>query len=209
MIQHFRLLGDLKFDQHKTIACDVHLKVDIYEDDDWAEPSIDYKPENYIDGVRITGEFWFDHSPIYDTKHPIKTNAVGKLTVRDSGEFTTFSILVTEQKDKINILPRQVIRYHWEFFAIGKPSQDQLKIFPEYYTGVKMYKLYACTNFRGYWPVQVASVIVANTKQEAKELLEKKLRDSGIPIETDFDYALEEISLRDKGATILNNGEWM
>lgn len=208
MIQNLRLSGDLKFGQYKGISCSVQLQVDIHEDDEWAEPDPNYNPANYTDGVRVVGEFSFDTSPLgWSDKHPIKPNAVGELLVRDGEDSSKLNILVTEKSGEADIIPKKVKRYFWQFFVIGKPSWDKLKIFPENYRGVKnMNRVYACTNFRGYWPVGVASVIVATDMRDARRLLNQKLQEVGISVEVEFD--LTEIDLQDKGAVILNNGDW-
>jgi hypothetical protein len=210
MIQHLKLKGDLKFGQHKCISCNVELEVDTHEDDEWAEPDPNYNPDNYIDGVRVTGEFSFDAGPIdaWRDKHPIKPNAIGELMLRDGDESSKLNILVVERTAVVDIVPKKIKRYFWLFFVVGKPIWDSLGIFPENYRGVKMNRVFACTDFRGYWPVGVASVIVAADKREAKTLLDQKLREAGIPIEGDGDYTLTEISTDKKGATILNNGDW-
>jgi len=209
MIQHLRLSGDLKFGQYKGISCAVHLQVDIHEDDEWAEPDPNYNPANYIDGVRVTGEFYFDTSPLgWNDKHPVEPNAIGELFVRDGEESSKLNILVTEKSGESDLIPKKLKRYFWQFFVVGKPSWDKLKIFPENYRGANMNRLYACTDFRGYWPVGVASVIVATDKREARRLLNQKLEEAGIPIESGVDFNLTEINLQDKGAVILNNGDW-
>jgi hypothetical protein len=208
MIQNLRLSGDLKFGQYKGISCNVQLQVDIHEDDEWAEPDPNYNPANYTDGVRVVGEFSFDTSPIgWNDKHPIKPNAVGELLVRDGEDSSKLNILITNKSGEADIIPKKLKRYFWQFFVIGKPSWDKLNIFPEKYRGVKnMNRVYVCTNFRGYWPVGVASVIVATDMRDARRLLNQKLQEVGISVEVEFD--LTEIDLQDKVAVILNNGDW-
>lgn len=210
MIQHLKLSGDLKFGQYKTISCNVQLEVATVDDDEWAEPDPNHNPADYVDGVRVTGEFSFDYSPLndYREKHPVKPNAIGELVLRDGDESTKLNILVVERTAAVDIIPKKIKRYFWLFFVIGKPKWDKLGIFPENYRGVNMNRVYACTDFRGYWPVGVASVIVAADKREAKRLLDQKLREAGIPIEGDGDYTLTEISIEQKGAVILNKGDW-
>lgn len=208
MIQHLRLSGDLKFGQHKGIFCAVQLQIDIHEEDDWAESDPNYNPANYIDGVRVVGEFSFDTSPIvWADKHPVKPNAIGELIVRDGEDSSKLNILITEKSGESDVVPKKIKRYFWQFFVIGKPSWDKLKIFPEKYRGINnMNRVYACTNFRGHWPVGVASVVVAIDKREARRLLTQKLQEAGISVEDKLD--LSEIDLQNKGAVILNDGDW-
>jgi hypothetical protein len=207
MIQHLQLPGDLKIGQHKSISCVAQLKIDIHYDDDWAEPDPNYDPSKYIDGVCIAGKFGFDTSPIgWMDKHPVKPNVVGELTLRDGKENSKFNILITEKSEESYVVPKKIKRYFWQFFAIGKPIWDELDIFPKDYQGLNMNRLFACTNFRGYWPVSVASVVVASDKQEAKTLLLQKLKEQNIIVEVDLE--LTEISLKEKSAVLLNDGDW-
>lgn len=204
MIQQLKLPGDLKFGQHKSISCAVQLCIDTHDMD-----APDYDPEKYYNGICVTGEFHFDTSPIGYDKHPVKSNAIGELTIRDGQDNSKLNILVTEKSGESVLLEQRLKRYFWQFFVIGKPTWDQLEIFPKDYQGLsKVNRIFACTNFRGYWPVGVASVVVASDKNEARELLDKKLKEAKIPVETGGEYDLVEIPLQEKGAVILNNGDW-
>ena len=212
MIQHLNLSGDLKFGKHKTISCAIQLEVDVHEDDDWGKPDPTYNPANYVDGVRVTGELSFDAGPIDSLdKHPVRPNALGELILRDvfpGDDSTKLNILVVEKTGCVDIIPKKVKRYFWLFFAVGKPIWDKLDIFPNNYRGVTMNRIFACTNFRGYWPVSVASVIVASDKAEAKQLLHRKLKEAKVNIENEDDWNLSEIDIQSKGAVILNDGAW-
>ena len=207
MLQHLFLNGELKFGQYKTIFCKVQLEIATVEDDDWAEPDPNYDPNQYLDGVRVTGEFSFDTSPIFEEKHPVVPNALGELILKDGDETTKLNILVIKKNSSVDIKPKHIKRYFWLFYAVGKPIWDKLQIYPENYRGVNMNKIYSCTDFRGYWPVGVSSIIVASDKREAKMLLDQKLRAEGIPIEGDGMYTLEEINMTQKGSLLLNKGE--
>ena len=211
MITNLKLLGDLKFGQYKAIPCHVEMQIEVHEVDEWAEPDPNYDPNRFIDGVRATGEFFFQTSPILGipNKHPIKSNAIGELTVRHGSDTSKLNIVITDKSSEVDIVPKKLKRYFWKFFVIGKPLWDNLEIFPKNYQCVKnMNRIFACTDFRGYWPVQVASVVVATDINEAKKILDEKLKEVGIPVEDGFCYKLTEISLRDKGAVILNDGDW-
>ena len=199
--------GELKFGQYKTIFCKVQLEIITIEDDEWAEPDPNYDPKQYVDGVRVTGEFSFDTSPIFEEKHPVVPNAMGELILKDGDDTTKLNILVIERNSIVQIKPKHINRYFWLFFAIGKPVWDKLKLYPENYRGVNMNKVYYCTDFRGYWPQGVSSVIVAADKKEAAMLLNQKLRAEGIPMEGDGRYTFEEINMNQKGAILLNKGE--
>lgn len=211
MLRYLTLDGDLRIGQYKTILCKVQLEIAIVEDDDWADDSIPIDYSQFVDGVRVVGELSFDTSPIdWRDNHPVKKSTTGQLTLTDGEETSKINILLLEKSGEIDILPRQIKRYFWQFFAVGKPAWDKLKIFPENYRGRSMNRIYSCTNFRGkYWPVGVASVIVANDKKEAKQLLDAKLKEAGIPIEGDGCYTLTEIDIQSKGVAILNDGKYI
>lgn len=211
MLRHLVLDGDLKIGQYKTISCKVQLEIAVVEEEDeWAEDEIPVDYSQFVDGVRVVGELSFDTSPIeWRDKHPVKKSTTGTLLLRDGEETTKINILFIEQSGVTDILPRQIKRYFWQFFAIGKPAWDKIKIFPENYRGRTMNRIYSCTDFRGYWPVGVASVIVATDKREAKRMLDAKLREAGIPIEGDGNYTLTEIDIQAKGVVILNDGKYI
>lgn len=210
MLQHFVFDGSLKIAQYKSISVKVQLEVDTLDDDDWAEPDPNHNPDNYIDGVRITGELSFDTSPLTgQEKHPVRQNAIGELSIRHEGDSSRFNILLVERTGVVDLDDnKRVKRYFWLFFAIGKPMSDGLELFPTNYRGRNMNRIFVCTNFRGYWPVGVASLVIAKDKREAKKLLDQKLRDAGIPIEGDGDYTLTEINIDSPGAVILNDGKF-
>lgn len=67
-------------------------------------------------------------------------------------------------------------------------------------------KLFVCTDHAGHWPVGVASVIVAQSKKEAKKLLSQALFEVGLSSKEEF--TLIEIDLTHSGAFILNDGEY-
>lgn len=209
MLQHLTLNGDLKIGQYKTIFCKVQLEIAVVEDDDWADDiPIDYS--QFVDGVRVIGELSFDTSPIeWRDKHPVKKSVTAELMLNDGDNTTKINILLIEQSGAVDILPRQIKRYFWQFFAIGKPAWDKIGIFPANYRGRTMNRVYSCTDFRGYWPVGVSSVIVATDKKEAKRMLNAKLREAGIPMEGDGNYTLTEIDIQAKGVVILNDGKYL
>lgn len=231
MIRYLKqLTGELKIDQYKSISCKVDLEIDQLEHDEWADSDPNYDPDNYINDIRVIGELNFDTSPIaWNDKHPVKINAIGKLVVTrddfplmenqeviiqsmiDKKIFTSsshFNILITEKINEVDIVPKKIRRYFWRFFIVGKPIIDLIQIFPNNYTGVKMNKVFYCTNFRGYWPVGVSSVIVAKDKEDARSILTQQLIESSILIEDSNDFELKEINLNERKAVVLNDGAW-
>lgn len=209
MITYHTFDGDLKIGQHKTINCTVQLEVAVRDDDEYAEYDPNDNPDNYVDGVRVTGELSFDTSPLqWQDKHPVRKGVTGQLILRHEGDSTSFNVLLVEKTGEADIEPRKIKRYFWMFFAVGKPNFDKLEIFPKGYTGKKgMNKVFTCTDFRGIWPVGVSSVIVARDRQEARHLLDKALENAGIPQDS-IPYTLAELDLTKPGALLLNTGDY-
>lgn len=207
MLQRLKLDGDLKIGQHKTINCAVQLEIEILEYDEWADQTIPIDYSNFIDGVRILGELSFDIPPLYyNDKHPVRKSVMADLILRDDDVTTRINILFLEKSGESVLLKGRIHRYFWQFYAIGKPAWDKIGIFPSNYRGKNMNRFYSCVDFRGYWPVGVASVIVAHDEREALSLLKKQLKDLGIPIEGDGKFKLKEIDIQTKGAVILIDG---
>ncbi len=214
MITYFKkMIGELKIDQYKSISCKVDLEIDQFEHDEWADSNPDYNPDNYINDIRVIGEFNFDTSPIaWNDKHPVKINANGQLLVyhrsEDGLHTSKFNVLITEKINEVDVVPKKIRRYFWRFFIVGKPIWDHIHVFPDNYTGIKMNKVFSCTNFRGYWPTTVSSLVIAKDKQEARIILIKQLEILDIPIEDSNDFVLTEINLNERKAIILNDGSF-
>lgn len=66
-------------------------------------------------------------------------------------------------------------------------------------------KAFTCIDHDGLWPVPVASVVVAETEQEARDLLAKALKDGGL---NPTGFTLQEINLTAPNAAILSNGDY-
>jgi len=70
-------------------------------------------------------------------------------------------------------------------------------------------KVYTCTDHDGHWPVSVASVIVANNEEEAKQLLDLALMEQGLDTFDEEDpYTLEELDIIEPGVLMLCNGNY-
>lgn len=169
-----------------------------------------YNPNDFIDGLRVTGEFSFDSYPITGREnHPVKKNALGELSLTHEGDTSRFNVIVIERTGVVDIEEnKRVKRYFWLFFAVGKPMADGLELFPKGYKGRNVYRIYCCTDFRGYWPVGVASVVVARNEAEGRQLLKQKLKEVGIPLEGDGEFNLKEVNTDNPGVFILNDGSY-
>lgn len=75
----------------------------------------------------------------------------------------------------------------------------------EYLERFKPMKLFTCNDHNGHWPVPTASVIIAKSKDEAKEMLIKELKDRGI---SDNQFTLTEINPNKKQVIVLSDGEY-
>lgn len=199
----------LKIGQHSTIDVDVQLEIATYEEDEYADPDPNDKPENYTDGVRAEGEFSFDAYPLGWTGHPVKKNAVGQLTLREGEDSSRVNVLIVQKNGEQTIIKDRIKRYFWLFYVIGKPVNDGLELFPTWYKGGKdVNKVFICTDFRGLWPVGVSSLVVAKDQVQAKKLLVAALVDAGINQPEINDLTLQEVDLRRSQALVLNKGEY-
>jgi hypothetical protein len=202
-MENFILSGFLNIGKHKAIACDVQIQIESLKDDIWST-NID-KTES-----RAIGTLSFETSPIenpYD--FPVKNNVVGELTLREPvlEDQTKLNILIVDKKSEIWTVPKKIKRYFWNFFVIGKPVWDNLKIFPDNYMKENMNRVFYCTNFRNKWESEVAAVIVAQSLQEAKILLIERLKEFKIHPEDEKFYDLKEIDINSKSAIILISGD--
>ena len=64
--------------------------------------------------------------------------------------------------------------------------------------------IFTCTDFTGLWPVPVAAVIDAETKEDALEKLNKQLKDQGLK----GDAELSDIEPLTLDVTILSDGNY-
>lgn len=197
--------GHLKLGQYKIIDCEVFLVISEIKEDKWLEKSEEINFDEFVDGLKITGCLYFDTSPIFDNDHPVQRRTIGELSLIDYDENSSlFNIYLIECSKKENIIDSHLKRYFWDFLPIGKPVRDKIGIFPQNYRGKKeMNRVFSCVNFRGnYWDENVASVIVASDKTEARKILEEKLKSLKVPL-TGEDFILNEIDLDVKFAYIL------
>lgn len=66
--------------------------------------------------------------------------------------------------------------------------------------------VYTCTDHEGLYPVPVASVVVANSEAEARELLTAELREHGLKQKHPF--TLRQIQTERPQAFVLSNGDY-
>ena len=69
-------------------------------------------------------------------------------------------------------------------------------------------KIYTCTDHDCFWPVGVASVIVATNEEEAKRLLDEKLKKKGLKTYSKSPYTFNELLTDKPEATILHDGNY-
>lgn len=210
MKQKMTYSGYLYVGNNKPLPIDCNLHVEVIQEDEWGEAI--NRPDN--NGVRIEGDFSFDLPPIQShyedgklKQHFVQKNVVGTVHLHCDGEKSQFSVLITEKVAEIDILPNQLRRYFWTFLPVGKPSTDQLEIFPKEYRwgAIKMNRVYYSTDFRGPWNNEVSSIIVAPNKIKAREIMDAKLLQMGIEPGIEM-YHLTEVDLTQEQALVLNRG---
>lgn len=73
---------------------------------------------------------------------------------------------------------------------------------------MKPKKLFVCTDHDCIQPTGVASIVLADSKEEAQELLDMALETEQLKPFKRHTYTLSEISLKVPGAHILSNGDY-
>ena len=66
-------------------------------------------------------------------------------------------------------------------------------------------KVFTCNDFKGYWPVGTAAIIVAETEDEAIGELGQRLLDRGLP---GIGFSLNELDLSSSSVLILCDGNY-
>lgn len=69
-------------------------------------------------------------------------------------------------------------------------------------------RLFYCTNHDGHWPVGVASIVLAETVEEAQRLLDEALVRRGLKPSAQLPYLLAELPMRKPHALILRDGDY-
>lgn len=201
----------LNVGRHKTIDSSVTLEIHTRVVDEYAAPNPNERPEDYIDGVRVRGEFAFECWPIQGLNHPVKKSTPAVLTLRDENgsESTKLNILIVEKNCEQEIVKGKVKKYFWLFYVIGRPIYDQLELFPKWgRSNVAVNRVFYCIDFRGLWPVGVSSVVVARDQHHGKTMLLEALKTAGIDQPEMNDLTLKELDLNQSQAVVLNTGSY-
>ena len=69
-------------------------------------------------------------------------------------------------------------------------------------------RIFLCTDHAEFWPVGVASVVLAESEAEAVKLLDTMLRLRGLPDSGSHPYSLTEVAADRAQAIILRDGEY-
>ena len=69
-------------------------------------------------------------------------------------------------------------------------------------------RIFTCTNHDGFWPVGVASVVVAEDEEHAGLLLDSVLAELGLQVRAESPYTLQEISTGNAMAIVLRDGKY-
>lgn len=67
--------------------------------------------------------------------------------------------------------------------------------------------VYTHTGFTGHWPVPTAAVVVANSREEAAQLLSAALQDRGLAQEIDK-ANFDQVEVGASAAIVLSDGEY-
>lgn len=70
-----------------------------------------------------------------------------------------------------------------------------------------MMKVWTCNDFEGHWPVGAAAVVVAETEEQAKDLLDFALSVEGLGRQEDG-YTLKTLDINKPEAIVLVNGDY-
>lgn len=63
-------------------------------------------------------------------------------------------------------------------------------------------KVYVCKDHDGYWPIKVTSIVVADNRKEARELIDKELIMRQLKPYKEKEYILNEIDISVSNAYI-------
>ena len=191
--------SELKIGQHKTIFPKVYLELTRIVDDEFSE---------YVEtpAPQVKGEFHFESFQIHARDHhPVQKNVQATL-ILGTHPTSKFNIRIGEKVNEIVVVPDKVKKYCW-LFDIVDVVYDKLCIMDGIVNKNKAAnRVFVSTNFRGFWPSEVASVVVAPNVQIARKLLDEELANKDIP-QSQVRYDLKEIDLNQSQATILASGE--
>lgn len=73
-------------------------------------------------------------------------------------------------------------------------------------TSRKHLNVYTCTDFKGYWPVGVAAVVVARDLSAARRILSEALASRGLQLRDDNE--IKRVELNVAHALILRDGDY-
>lgn len=68
-------------------------------------------------------------------------------------------------------------------------------------------KVFTCKDFKGFWPVGVAAVIVAETKERAREILSEELHKIGLKQDLS-DCEINHVKTNAEQVIIIHDGEY-
>ena len=69
-------------------------------------------------------------------------------------------------------------------------------------------RVYVCTDHDHHYPVGVASVVIAETENQARDLLDVQLRAHGLQPHAEEPYTLEPLDLSQAQAVVLRDGNY-
>lgn len=165
------------------------------------EEEIDRQAYDF-EGVRVSGTFIFEAPTGHNF---VKKNTCGHFLVLDEDHhgLAQFNVVFTEEpKQPEVVIPERVKRHTWNFFAIGKPVCDHLKIWPERVRREKL-KVYIVKDFRGLSVVN--AVVVATDKKDALFQLKSQFREQNSNLHESNDFEFEEVDITTSQAILFDN----
>lgn len=66
-------------------------------------------------------------------------------------------------------------------------------------------RVWICSDFEGFWPVGTASIVMAESSEQARALLQAALKERGLP---ESEFTLIEVDLTTPHAIILRDGNY-
>jgi hypothetical protein len=172
MLETYRLEGELEIAKYKTIDVKVKLEIE--------------SKEKKV--LKASGELFFDHTPIqWNDKHPVKASTTGVLTLIQEGITSRFNILILDKVSEKDILPKQIKRYFWTFFVVGKPYFDRLELFPTNFGQINsMNKTFLCIDLPS--ALGNTGIVIASTEEQANSLTVKYVRDYGLDPQSTYSF---------------------
>jgi hypothetical protein len=92
--------------------------------------------------------------------------------------------------------------------ARHKANRQKQAEYDNAFSGCDHLKVFVCVDHDRHYPVGAASIVIAETIEQAQQLLDEKLKEQGLKPHENEPYTLKELSLETSYAEILVNGDY-